>query len=492
MTLAFDNSYARLPERFYARTRPTPVAGPRLIRVNGELAALLGIDADWLAGPEGVAVLAGNAVPEAAASIALAYAGHQFGHFVPQLGDGRALLLGEIVGTDGVRRDVQLKGSGPTEFSRRGDGRAALGPVLREYVVSEAMQALGVPTTRALAAVTTGERVIRETALPGAVLARVARSHVRIGTFQFFAARQDIEAVRLLADHVIGRHHKQARDAERPYLALLEAVAEVQARLVAHWLSIGFVHGVMNTDNCSISGETIDYGPCAFLEEYHPGTVFSSIDRQGRYAFANQPGIALWNLARLADALLPLIDADQERAVALAQDALEKFKGWFEQAFAARLRAKLGLESAEAGDADLAEAFLTLMEEGAADFHLAWRRLADAADGDAAPLLSLFNNPDEVAGWLARWRERSARDGRHAGQAAQIQAARIRAVSPLYVPRNHLVERVIRAGEDAGDFEPFEQLLAVLSDPFTEREGLAEYARPARDDERVLRTFCGT
>lgn len=490
MTIAFDNSYARLPERFYSRTSPTPVAGPKLIRVNRPLAALLGIDADWLAGPDGVAVLAGNAVPEDAASIALAYAGHQFGHFVPQLGDGRALLLGEVVGTDGVRRDIQLKGSGPTAFSRRGDGRAALGPVLREYVVSEAMHALGVPTTRALAAVTTGETVFRETALPGAVLARVAQSHVRIGTFQFFAARKDVEGVRLLADHVIGRHHPHCAEAERPYLALLEAVAEVQARLVAHWLSVGFVHGVMNTDNCSISGETIDYGPCAFLETYHPGTVFSSIDQNGRYAYANQPGIALWNLARLADALLPLIDEAQEKAVALAQGALEKFKGWFEQAFEERLRAKLGLDSPEDGDAALAEDFLGLLAESQVDFTLAWRRLCEAADGDDAALLALFGDPDAVTGWLARWRERSARDG--AAGDARDQAARMRAANPIHIPRNHLVEAVIRAAVDRGDLAPFEELLEVVSDPFTERPGLEEFARPAKMEERILQTFCGT
>src|SRR5271168_2342386 len=306
----FDNTYARLPERFYARVNPTPVAAPRLVKVNVELARSLGLDPDHLAGPHGVEILAGNRVAEGSEPLALAYAGHQFGHLVPQLGDGRANLLGEVMGRDGVRYDIQLKGSGPTPFSRRGDGRAALGPVLREYLVSEAMAALGVPTTRALAAVTTGERVLRETALPGAVLTRVAASHLRVGTFQYFAAQGDTEGTRKLADYAIARHYPQAALAKQPYLALLDGVIARQAQLVAQWMLLGFIHGVMNTDNTSISGETIDYGPCAFMEAYDPATVFSSIDRQGRYAYGNQPRAALWNLARLAEALLPILEQE--------------------------------------------------------------------------------------------------------------------------------------------------------------------------------------
>src|SRR6201982_2104496 len=321
----FDNSYAALPDGFFARVAPTPVASPKLVKLNRPLAKHLGLDPDWLAGPEGVEILAGKRVPDGADPIAMAYAGHQFGHFVPQLGDGRAILLGEVIDADGVRRDIQLKGSGPTPFSRRGDGRAALGPVLREYIVSEAMAALGVPTTRSLAAVVTGENVVRETLLPGAVLTRVASSHVRVGTFQYFAARSDVAGVRRLADHVIARHYPDIANAERRYHALLDAVIGRQAELVARWLLVGFIHGVMNTDNTSISGETIDYGPCAFMDHYDPAQVFSSIDEQGRYAYANQPRIALWNLTRLAECLLPLFSDEQEKAITEAQGILRAF-----------------------------------------------------------------------------------------------------------------------------------------------------------------------
>src|SRR5665213_652894 len=343
---AFDNSYARLPDRFYACLAPTPVAAPHLIKLNVPLARQLGLDSAALCTSEGVAILAGNVVPEGSDPLAAAYAGHQFGSFVPQLGDGRAILLGEVIDADGVRRDIQLKGSGPTPFSRRGDGRAALGPVLREYIVSEAMAALGIPTTRSLAAVVTGESGMRETLLPGAVLTRVASSHIRVGTFQYFAARSDTEGVRRLADHVIGRHYPQLADTERPYHALLEAVIGRQADLIARWLLVGFIHGVMNTDNSSISGETIDYGPCAFMDQYDPATVFSSIDEQGRYAYANQPRIALWNLTRLAECLLPLLSEEQEKAIAEAQAALGGFADKFDHAYQAGLRSKLGLFTA--------------------------------------------------------------------------------------------------------------------------------------------------
>src|SRR5215467_10853460 len=342
----FQNSYSALPENFFARVAPTPVAAPRLIKLNRELALQLGLDPEQLATPEGAEILSGKRLPEGAEPIAMAYAGHQFGHFVPQLGDGRAILLGEVLDRNGRRRDIQLKGSGPTPFSRRGDGRAALGPVLREYIVSEAMAALDIPTTRSLAAVTTGEPVFRETALPGAVLARVASSHIRVGTFQFFAARGDAEALRLLADHVIARHYPHLAGTERPYHALLDAVIARQAELVARWLHIGFIHGVMNTDNTSISGETIDYGPCAFMDHYDPAQVFSSIDEMGRYAYTNQPRIALWNLTRLAECLLPLFSDDQETAIAQAQDLLGAFGEQFNTAYQAGLRAKIGLFTA--------------------------------------------------------------------------------------------------------------------------------------------------
>src|SRR5881227_437805 len=347
---AFDSSYARLPDRFFARLRPTPVAAPRLVRLNKKLAWHLRLDPGKVAAPEGVEILAGNRVPKRGEPLAMAYAGHQFGSFVPQLGDGRAILLGEVIDRDGVRRDIQLKGSGPTPFSRRGDGRAALGPVLREYIVSEAMFALGIPTTRSLAAVTSGENVMRETMLPGAVLTRVAASHIRVGTFQFFAARGDTDGVRQLADHVITRHYPDVAKAERPYHALLEGVVARQADLVARWLLVGFIHGVMNTDNSSISGETIDYGPCAFMDAYDPAQVFSSIDETGRYAYANQPRIALWNLTRLAECLLPLFGEEQDKAVEQAQEILGAFSETFSNAYQAGLRKKVGLFTEREGD----------------------------------------------------------------------------------------------------------------------------------------------
>jgi uncharacterized protein YdiU (UPF0061 family) len=359
--LPFDNSYARLPKQFFAAVEPTPVDKPRLIRLNRDLAEELGLDPDWLASPEGVEVLAGNRIPGGAQPIATAYAGHQFGSFVPQLGDGRAILLGEVVDRQGRRRDIQLKGSGPTPFSRRGDGRAALGPVLREYLVSEAMAVMGLPTTRALAATLTGETVARETFLPGAVLTRVAASHIRVGTFQYFAARQDVAALRHLADHVIARHYPDAAASGQPYHALLEGVIGRQAELIARWLLIGFIHGVMNTDNMSIAGETIDYGPCAFMDTYHPGTVFSSIDYQGRYAYANQPKIGLWNLARLAETLLPLLTENADDAVAQAQSLLEGYGPRFEAIYRSGLRHKLGLSTEMDGDIELAQELLEAM-----------------------------------------------------------------------------------------------------------------------------------
>jgi len=339
----FDNSYARLPDRFFERHRPSPVAAPRLVRLNEKLAWHLGLDPAKLSTPEGVEFLAGNQVPEGGEPLAMAYAGHQFGHFVPQLGDGRAVLLGEVIDRDGVRRDIQLKGAGRTPFSRQGDGRAVLGPVLREYIVSEAMAALGIPTTRALAAVTTGETVWRDAPLPGAILTRVASSHIRVGTFQFFAARRDVDAIRHLADYVIARHYPEAVDAANRYRALLDLVISRQAELVAKWLLVGFIHGVMNTDNTSIAGETIDYGPCAFMDTYHPATVYSSIDTGGRYSYGNQPRIAQWNLGRLAETILPLLAEDEDTAVKEAQDAIDAFTTRFETAYAAGLSRKLGL-----------------------------------------------------------------------------------------------------------------------------------------------------
>ncbi len=482
MQIPFENSYSRLPDRFYTRVDPTPVAAPTLVRVNTEMARQLGIDPDALASPDGVAVLAGNRVPPGAEPMALAYAGHQFGHFVRQLGDGRAILLGEVIGRDGVRRDVQLKGSGPTPYSRSGDGRAALGPVLREYLISEAMAALGVPTTRSLAAVMTGESVWRERRLPGAVLTRVATSHIRVGTFQYLAARGDADGVRLLADHAIARHYPDAAAARNPYRAFLDGVIARQADLVAQWLLIGFIHGVMNTDNCAISGETIDYGPCAFVDAYDPGAVFSSIDHQGRYAYGNQPRIALWNLARLTECLLPLLGDDED----VAKEALVGFAPRFQAAYAGGLRRKIGLLTEQEGDGNLTQDLLALMAADGADFTLTFRRLCDAAEaaeGDAA-VHALFKDIGAYDAWARRWRARLASE--------KQPAVVMRAVNPAFIPRNHLVEAALAAAVDRADLRPFEDLLGVLSRPYRDAPELAHYAMPPREEERVLQTFCGT
>jgi len=489
----FENTYARLPGRFFSRLAPTPVAAPRLVKVNVELARTLGLDPVALASARGVEILAGNHVAEGAEPLAMAYAGHQFGHFVPQLGDGRTNLLGEVVGLDGVRYDIQLKGSGPTPFSRGGDGRAALGPVLREYIVSEAMAALGVPTTRALAAVTTGERVLRETALPGAVLTRVAASHLRVGTFQYFAVRRDTEGIRLLADYAIARHYPEAAQAEQPYRALLEGVIARQARLVAQWMLLGFVHGVMNTDNTSISGETIDYGPCAFMEAYDPVTVFSSIDAQGRYAYGNQPRAMLWNLTRLAEALLPVLVEEagsEEAALAAANDALAGFAPQFETARSAGLRRKLGLFTEREGDTELIEDLLERMAAQRADFTLTFRRLGDAAPGPEGDggVRALFSDPGAYDAWASRWRVRLKEEP----SSDEARDMAMRAVNPAFIPRNHMVEAALEAAVWRQDFKPFGELLEVVSRPYEDRPGLERYAAPARPEEVVSRTFCGT
>ncbi|MET0258488.1 MAG: protein adenylyltransferase SelO [Methylobacterium sp.] len=488
--IPFDNSYVRLPDRFFARRAPTPVAAPRLIQLNRPLAARLGLDPDWLAGPAGVEALSGNGVPAGADPIATAYAGHQFGNFVPQLGDGRAVLLGEVVDRDGHRRDIQLKGAGPTPFSRRGDGRAALGPVLREYLVSEAMAALGIPTTRALAAVATGEPVLRETRLPGAVLVRVAASHIRVGTFQYFAARGDTEALRALADHVLARHYPEASAAEHPYRALLDGVVARQADLVAGWLGVGFVHGVMNTDNMSVAGETIDYGPCAFLDAYDPGTRFSSIDAHGRYAYGQQPGIALWNLTRLAETLLPLLAEDEAAAVEAAEAALAGFRPRFEAAYRGGLARKLGLSGDRDGDTALADDLLGRMAENRADFTLTFRRLCDTVERPEADatVRDLFVDPTAYDAWALRWRARLAEGG---GDPAATAAA-MRRVNPAFIPRNHRVEAMIAAAVEHGDFGPFAALSAVLSRPYDDQPDDARYAEAPEGGGAGYRTFCGT
>jgi serine/tyrosine/threonine adenylyltransferase len=490
MAFTFDNTYARLPARFHARALPTKVREPRLVKVNHALAATLGVDPKQLGSPEGAQLLAGNVLPEGAEPIALAYAGHQFGSFVPQLGDGRAILLGEVVGTDGKRRDIQLKGAGRTPFSRGGDGRAALGPVLREYVVSEAMAALGVPTTRALAAVTTGELVAREEMLPGAVLTRVAASHIRVGTFEFFAARDDGEALATLTTYALSRHYPDATGSGNDALALLERVVDAQARLVARWLGVGFVHGVMNTDNTTISGETIDYGPCAFLDEYDPRKKFSSIDHGGRYAFANQPRIAQWNLARLAEALLPLLADEEEEAVKVATDRLNRFPALFEAAHASVLRAKLGLMREEADDDALASDLLERLAASKVDYTVFFRRLcASAADPAAdAQTASAFEEPGAFHDWAEAWRRRLATEN----VTPEARARAMRLANPAFIPRNHRVEEVIEAAVRRGDFEPFEALVRVLERPYDDQPDFAYLAEPPLPEERVCRTFCGT
>lgn len=483
--MQFEHSYADLPEQFYARTDPSPVSAPVLVELNEPLATELGLDAAWLRSADGVAMLAGNRFPDGTAPIAQAYAGHQFGNFVPQLGDGRALLIGELTDTNGVLRDLQLKGSGPTRFSRNGDGRAALGPMMREYLVSEAMHALGIPTTRTLSLVATGDTVYRETKLAGAIIARVAASHIRVGTFQFFAVREDNEALKALADYAIARHYPHLARSENPYLGLLEAVVTAQAQLVARWMLVGFIHGVMNTDNVTISGETIDYGPCAFMDAYHPSTVFSSIDVQGRYGYVNQPRITVWNLARLAEALLPIL-GDGDDAFEQAKAVIATFQSRYEAAFHSGIRRKLGLFTEQADDLTLAAELLDLMARNSADFTRTFRDLAQEIHG-TGPTRDHFIDPTAFDRWVVRWRARLAQEPEHAAE----RAARMRVTNPKYIPRNHRVEAAIVAAND-GDFGPFERLLTVVTRPFDEQPEMQDYALPPANEERVLQTFCGT
>ncbi|MCZ8123841.1 MAG: YdiU family protein [Magnetospirillum sp.] len=470
--IRFDNSYNRLPARFFAALAPTPVAAPKGVRVNVALARDLGIDPDWLAGDDGVAAIAGNALPPGAEPLAMAYSGHQFGHWSGQLGDGRAILLGETVAPDGRRYDIHLKGSGRTPFSRGGDGRAALGPVLREFLIGEGMHALGIPTTRVLAAVTTGESVLRqEGRLPGAVLARVALGHIRVGTFEHFAARDDDEAVRILADYCLARFYPALAEGTERYARFLETVIARTAALIAKWQCVGFIHGVMNTDNMSISGETIDYGPCAFMDVYHPGTVFSSIDHGGRYAYANQPRIAQWNLARFATALLPLLGAEEPAAIAAAQTAIDAFPAQFDAAYLAGMRAKLGLAGAEDGDRALVADLLERMAERHLDFTNTFRDLADGVDCEA------------LGDWRDAWAARRARGA--------TSAEAMAAANPVYIPRNHRVEAALAASYE-GNLAPFDELLEVLRAPFERRPAFAAYAAPPAAHEVVEATFCGT
>ncbi|CAN5427472.1 YdiU family protein [soil metagenome] len=483
----FDNSYARELEGFYVPWQAAEIPSPAIVQVNDALARQLKLDPIALNSAEGAAILAGLLIPEGATPLAQAYAGHQFGNFSPQLGDGRAMLIGELIDTQGKRRDIHLKGSGRTPFSRGGDGKAVLGPVLREYLMGEAMHALGIPTTRALAAVTTGETIRRESPLPGAVLVRVAASHLRVGTFQFFAARGETEKVRQLADYAIARHYPALAEAQNPYLEFLHAVSQRQAALLAKWMTVGFVHGVMNTDNMAISGETIDYGPCAFIDNYDRKAVFSSIDQYGRYAFGNQPTIAQWNLARLAETLLPLLADNQEEAIQLASKEIQAFADEYTNFWLAEMRAKLGLVTESAHDLDLVNALYAAMDGQQVDFTLLFRNLSQAVLGNSAPARLLFADDTKFAAWLTEWQTRV--HGEELLPAARAQAMNL--VNPIYIPRNHKVEEALQAAV-AGDLTKFEKLLAVLANPFEERPGLEEYASPAPTDFGPYTTFCGT
>ena len=486
----FNNSYADLPGVFHERVQPTPVARPSLIMLNDALAEELGMDPAWLTSDDGLAMLAGNRMPAGADPIAMGYAGHQFGQWVPRLGDGRAILLGEVIDGDGVRRDVQLKGSGPTPYSRRGDGRSSIGPVVREYLGSEFMHALGIPTTRALAALSTGEDVIRQKIEPGGILCRVARSHVRVGTFEFFARSGRLKEVRQLADYVIDRHYPDCKAHEQPYAAMLSEIIKRQARLVADWLLVGFIHGVMNTDNCSVIGETIDFGPFGFIDTFHPATVYSSIDHGGRYAYNQQPAIAHWNLARLAECVLGLLDDNREQAVEQANELLGEFPKHFEAHFHSGLAAKIGLPDSEE-HARLALDLMDAMAAGEADMTLVFRRLGSLSSTSSAndePVRALFSDAAAFDSWAVRWRERLGAVGRPEDERMAAMAK----VNPAFILRNHLAQWAVDAAIDRLDFEPMKTLHQVLSRPFDDQPEQAHLALPPKPEERVVTTFCGT
>ncbi len=489
--IPFNNTYVNLGNDFYARTTPSPVSNPALIVFNQALSDALGLSDTCLNSPEVTAILAGNRVPEGAEPLAMAYAGHQFGHFVPQLGDGRAILLGQVAGLDGVHHDIHLKGTGRTAFSRGGDGRAALGPVLREYLVSEAMAKLGVPTTRALAAVTTGEQVARQEMLPGGVITRTARSFVRVGTFEFFSSRNNLAAVTRLADYVIEQHYPGCRDEPNPCLALFEAIIDRQAALIAQWMQFGFIHGVMNTDNMSVAGETIDYGPCAFMDHYAHDQVYSSIDRYGRYAYNNQPNIGLWNLTRLAETLLPLLADSPEAAVEAAQAALNEYAPLYTHFWLDGMRAKTGLQTRLDDDKALINDLFEIMNANRADFTLTFYYLStlenDSSEQDGN-VRALFGDPEPFDHWAQQWRARL----RQEGSDDATRQTRMQAINPVFIPRNHRIEAAIRAAEDHDDYSVFHELHAVLQKPWQRQAGMDAYMLPPEPDEVVQQTFCGT
>lgn len=496
INIEFDNSYARLPQPFFVAQKPVAVVAPKLIKFNHELANELGFDASNISDEMLADVFSGNVQPNGASPLAMAYSGHQFANFVPTLGDGRANLMGEVVAKNNQRYDIQLKGSGPTAFSRNGDGRSALGPVIREYLLSEAMHALGVPTTRALACVLSGEKVQRETAMAGGVFTRVALGHIRVGTFQYFAARKDFSSLQTLTTYAINRFYPDLKDDTNLALSLLQRVVEKQAYLVAKWMSIGFIHGVMNTDNVSISGETIDYGPAAFMDEYDPATVFSFIDKRGRYAYANQASIAQWNLARLAESLLPLIDDDDKIAVAQAQEALEIYAEHFNKHWLKLMSGKIGIEQPDQKDEELLKQLLAIMENDRADFTNTFRKLADYLVGKPDRLYEWLENNEALQDWLTAWRKRLSISleevtGNGAANDAKEIADKMNVINPMYIPRNHLVEEAISAAYQ-NDFTKFETLNEVLSNSFVEQDGKEAYAKPATEENRVQNTFCGT
>lgn len=489
----FENSFAQLPNKFYQLIRPTPVPRPQLIRLNSKLAAALGYDLSACDSAELAQIFSGNKILDSSEPLAMAYAGHQFGHFVPQLGDGRAILLGEIIAKNGLRYDVQLKGSGQTKFSRRGDGRAALGPVMREYIVSEAMEALKVPTTRALAFVTTGEVIRREEELPGAILTRIALSHMRVGTFEYFAVQNDVEAIRQLADYAIQRHYPQCQKDKNPYPAFYRAVVTSQAQLIAKWMHVGFIHGVMNTDNTAISGETIDYGPCAFMDQYDPATKYSSIDHQGRYAYGNQPNIAHWNLQHLGVCLLPLFSQDKGEAIKFIEETLSFFEQEFVFNWQQGMLCKIGLPSGQQQDIELLQDLLELMQKDAVDFTLCFRRLADMvarkkSEFCGTEFCQLFKSQESIEGWLVRWRLRLTDFGLDSEDIVQS----MNQVNPAIIARNHQVEKAIESAVTRGDFSPMDELVEALRQPFEATTITEKYTHPPRPQEVVAQTFCGT
>ncbi|WP_040208904.1 protein adenylyltransferase SelO [Neobacillus jeddahensis] len=478
----FDNSYTRLPDIFFRTVDPNPVQAPKLIILNDRLAASLGLNIKELESEEGVSVLAGNRKPEGGTPLAQAYAGHQFGHFT-MLGDGRAMLLGELITPKGERFDLQLKGSGRTPYSRGGDGRAALGPMLREYIISEAMHGLGIPTTRSLAVVTTGETIMRETPLPGAILTRIAASHIRVGTFQYAVKWGSVEELRTLADHTIQRHYPEVEGDKNRYLSLLKEVIKRQAALIAKWQLVGFIHGVMNTDNMTISGETIDYGPCAFMDQYDPATVFSSIDREGRYAYGNQPYIGGWNLARFAETLLPLLHDEQDQAVKLAQDAISDYMKLYHANWLEGMRAKLGIFDKETDDEVLIADLLTLMEKQRADYTNTFRALSFVKPEGTG----IFAHP-EFANWHERWLSRLERQNKPKDAVQEL----MQSSNPAVIPRNHRVEEALEAAVEKGDYSVLERLLNVLSTPYANTPDQAEFCILPTPTTVPYRTYCGT